>query len=318
MKTITHLLFSLVFIGIASCQEMRIVKVTATEEDGTPIEGVDTTITFMGHSSRQTQRIKGQTDASGVFQASGRPNLRMYVKLDKDGYYTTISGRLSRTQDHDLAYVLRKIESPIPLYAKKFRGKVPKLGVGIGFDFKEGDWVAPHGSGKVSDVIIHASMINTDRDLPSGLIRLTFLNKTDGVFTVDEKSGYMPASQLVMPHSAPKVPDKAYALQVSRKESGYENNSKPRNTSYFFRTRSKEVLPGKFVYNYSKLQAGFSFVMGGGIFLEEPYRERHPQEYGLVEFTYYFNPTPNDRNLEFDPKRNLFTDLDPTEQVHDP
>jgi hypothetical protein len=25
-----------------------------------------------------------------------------------------------------------------------------------------------------------------------------------------------------------------------------------------------------------------------------------------VSFTYYFNPTPNDRNLEFNPGRNLF------------
>jgi hypothetical protein len=35
-------------------------------------------------------------------------------------------------------------------------------------------------------------------------------------------------------------------------------------------------------------------------------------------FTYYFNPTPNDRNLEFDPSRNLFTNLEPTEQVREP
>jgi hypothetical protein len=37
-----------------------------------------------------------------------------------------------------------------------------------------------------------------------------------------------------------------------------------------------------------------------------------------LKFTYYLNPTPNDRNLEFDPKRNLFTDLKPTEQVTSP
>lgn len=30
------------------------------------------------------------------------------------------------------------------------------------------------------------------------------------------------------------------------------------------------------------------------------------------------NPTPNDRNVEFDPKRNLFTDLKPVERVTDP
>ena len=36
--------------------------------------------------------------------------------------------------------------------------------------------------------------------------------------------------------------------------------------------------------------------MGGGEFLKEPYRKRFPNEYAMVDFTYYFNPTPNDRN----------------------
>jgi hypothetical protein len=40
----------------------------------------------------------------------------------------------------------------------------------------------------------------------------------------------------------------------------------------------------------------------------------HPK----VLFTYYLNPTPNDRNMEFDPKQNLFKDLKPMEEVKDP
>ena len=37
-----------------------------------------------------------------------------------------------------------------------------------------------------------------------------------------------------------------------------------------------------------------------------------------LKFTYYLNPAPNDRNLEFDPKRNLFTNLSPREVVSAP
>jgi hypothetical protein len=37
-----------------------------------------------------------------------------------------------------------------------------------------------------------------------------------------------------------------------------------------------------------------------------------------LSMTYYLNPTPNDRNLEFDPKKNLFTDLKPDERVYEP
>ena len=36
------------------------------------------------------------------------------------------------------------------------------------------------------------------------------------------------------------------------------------------------------------------------------------------KFTYYFNPQSNDRNIEFDPKRNLFTKLKTEEQVTAP
>lgn len=39
---------------------------------------------------------------------------------------------------------------------------------------------------------------------------------------------------------------------------------------------------------------------------------------GLLSFTYYFNPTPNDRNLEFAPKKNLFPANFPGANVNDP
>lgn len=39
---------------------------------------------------------------------------------------------------------------------------------------------------------------------------------------------------------------------------------------------------------------------------------------GGVNFTYYFNPVPNDRNLEFDPKKNLFPASLPSTKVDDP
>ena len=37
-----------------------------------------------------------------------------------------------------------------------------------------------------------------------------------------------------------------------------------------------------------------------------------------LSFTYYLNPTDKDRNLEFDPSRNLFKELKSTEQVKEP
>lgn len=315
MKTITHILVGLILASIASCQEVRTVKVTASEENGTPIEGVEATITFMGYSGRQTQKIKGNTDSKGIFQASGSPELRMYVRLQKNGYYTTESDRLSRTQDHELTYVLRKVASPVPLYAKNFSGKLPNLGDKHGFDFEVGDWVAPHGKGKISDIFMTVNIVGAKSKQPSGSIKITFPQESEGAFIVNEQTGYMPTSALIMPHMAPS---QDFVQIITRQESGYENKSKPHNESYFFRTRSKVIQQGKLVFHYSKFLDGFSFVMGGGVFLEEVYRKKHPEEYGLVKFTYYFNPNPNDKNLEFDTKRNLFNNLASAEQVREP
>ena len=36
-----------------------------------------------------------------------------------------------------------------------------------------------------------------------------------------------------------------------------------------------------------------------------------------LHLLYYLNPTPNDRNMEFDPKRNL-ADVTPFEEVYEP
>jgi hypothetical protein len=38
----------------------------------------------------------------------------------------------------------------------------------------------------------------------------------------------------------------------------------------------------------------------------------------LLFFTYYYNQTQNDRNMEFDPKRNLLTSLKDSETVRNP
>ena len=54
------------------------------------------------------------------------------------------------------------------------------------------------------------------------------------------------------------------------------------------------------------------------VFLSLP--ENHPTLNGLVHRgpINYFNPTPNSRNVEFDPKQNLMTNLKPDEGVSEP
>jgi hypothetical protein len=46
---------------------------------------------------------------------------------------------------------------------------------------------------------------------------------------------------------------------------------------------------------------------------------RYGKIYGdFMQFSYYLNPTPNDRNIEFDPKQNLLGGLKSFERVSAP
>lgn len=56
----------------------------------------------------------------------------------------------------------------------------------------------------------------------------------------------------------------------------------------------------------------------GKIYGPIEYGESDSGSGGKIRFTYYLNPTPNDRNVEFDPEQNLFTDLKISEEVRSP
>ncbi len=214
-----------------------------------------------------------------------------------------------------MIFVLRKMKDPIPLYARKFWGKIPDIGNAHGFDFEIGDWVTPHGRGEKTDIFFKVIVVKDTTSKLAGELEISFPHEQEGFVSVNRESGYIFLNQLPMPNEALET---GYRRVLKRIEAGYENKTKPIHTSYFFRTRAKKIVAEKYLFNYSKLKDGLGFVMGGGRFLEEPYRKKHPVEYGAVEFTYYYNPKPDDRNLEFDPKRNLFKNLKNNERVIDP
>ena len=76
--------------------------------------------------------------------------------------------------------------------------------------------------------------------------------------------------------------------------------------NYFVRVRTVLDQQGKIVSAlYGKIDGDIRF---------SPIRSKTCS----LMFTYYLNPTPNDRNMEFDPKRNLLTGLKDAEKVDVP
>ena len=88
----------------------------------------------------------------------------------------------------------------------------------------------------------------------------------------------------------------------------YSNSLRPNPVpGYFIRVRSVLDENGKLKSAlYGKITDNFKFFAG----TKAPHA-------GLG-FTYYLNPTPNDRNVEFDPQKNLMKNLKPLEDVKEP
>ena len=202
--------------------------------------------------------------------------------------------------------ILRLVGNPVPMYAKKVRIEIPVLDEPVGYDLMVGDWIAPHGKGHKADfVFTMKSRVSGWKDFETHLV-LTFTNAMDGIQQIMEtgpsgsafelpRTAAESAYQVIWTNSIGYVPDKGLFQTQPKDPEGY-----------FFRVRSivddQGELPRAL---YGKIKGPIQF-------------DGRDSKTGHIAFTYYLNPTPNDRNLEFDPKRNLFKNLKSTEQVTDP
>ena len=297
-------------ISMAACQPVRTVKVTVIGDDQKPVEGANVVVWYYGYLPEHTKEVEGLTDEEGVFEAKGQPLLGILSRVNKEGYYETESEDLNKREDHDITLVLREKKNPIPLYAKNEVLRFPANREWIGYDFEVGDWTDPYGRGHVADVLFMCDTETADLEDGKGILQIKF-KEDEGI--VISKENYLNSSAMKMPHEAPL---KGYVNSFVREEGSFRNEERTKNTGYFFRTRvsknESEILSaryGKIIRDISFYPVHTKFRKKGGDLVNS---------YATVKFTYYFNPAPNDRNLEFDPSRNLLKNLDLKEQVREP
>jgi hypothetical protein len=293
-------------------------KVEVVDEAGKPIEGTEVKFSYVNFKDQEDKILT--TNGEGIVVGKGTAELRINLSISKVGYYDTHYRKsegtaLRKDQDHDLEITLRKKGSPTSLYAKKVRSKIPEIGVSCGFDFEIGDWVAPYGGGKQGDLMFIASEITSKSGEAGGKLKISFPKEKEGIYKISPKNGFLRESDMKLP---PRSGEGGYEPFLERVELSYHNQNSDRECGYFFRIREKTARDRESDFNYAKLNRDFKFHMGGGKFIRKEWRANSPNEYALVEFTYYFNPTPNDRNLEFDPERNLFKNSPHNEQVKQP
>ncbi len=276
------------------------------------------TFVFSRYKPATYEVVSSKTDVEGtaVVKAANVYNEYSYSAENIPGYY--LAGGVYRFQgatngqwqpwNPAVEMVLKPKLNPMPMYAKRNRDlRLPENDKPIGYDLIVGDWVAPYGKGLTNDFIFYLQRKFTDVNQAfDATLTIKFSNEGDGMF-----STIAPSCSDDMLRLSRTAPETGYGSQVVLRM--YREAGKPmsgvlpkEDQNYFFKVRTKKDEKGNIVSAlYGKIYGGVNY----GIF-------RCPTAF--LYFTYYLNPNPNSLNMEFDPKKNLFKNLKPLEQVTAP
>ena len=308
---------ALIFCGIfsAHAQHARLTASIVDFDTGFPISNMVVRASFdtniksgWGWGAGAPNRVFGMTDTNGVCVLDGEgdggtagvsvTNTPTYYGNSCGITFTNvtlgITGRRWQPWNPTLELRLHKVGNPIPLYAKHFGAfapyvRIPELGKPIGFDLLKADWVKPYGRGEQSDFVftINIQMGKMRKDgyqTHESSLDLSFLSEGDGIQSVYA----LPQSGIRFLREAP---EHGYATNLVRRAYTRDEGSHlecREDQNYYFRVRTKKDDKGNIVSAFY-----------GKIYDEIGWQ-------GSIRFIYYLNPTPNDRNLEFDGRNNLF------------
>ncbi len=304
---------------------------TAHDEDGAPAKGVVITLVYLDHSEPGPDwgkviyaNVNGATDNDGVVSLHAKTRLpEISYGINTSSNYYGIGGLMifpreiggwghggGHVSTTNISLVLRRVINPVPFIGKKVDTHIPESGRKYGYDFVLGDWVAPLGAGRVADAEFELSGFWKSWTNYDSTLKLSFPNSGDGAQTFlldgpETNSAFKSPRQAPTDGYKPVLLFHLIRLPEQKEYEWQDDNSTPHN--YFLRIRT--VLDEKGNVQsalYGKIYRGLEF---GGV---------GPRGGYLKIRSYYINPEPNSRNMEFDPRRNLFKDLPSLDQVRDP
>jgi hypothetical protein len=312
MKLRSFLLLSALAIGLAACaQESAKIAIKVIDEAGAPVANAEAGATFERpygvNEPARVETIRGQTDSNGVFVAKARTTGHVSWGARKNGYYPFLGAPLQFQRRGPLGWepwgqtnvaVLKRIINPEPM---RVGGKVRSMPVRdepCGYDLEMDDWVAPHGRGKTSDFIFTVKAEVVDNLNFRGHLELRFPHPQDGILQVPFNRFH--GSELRLPRIAPT---NGYLAEWhwrvgygSLKDETFLPPVDPSTakTAYVFRVRTAVDEQGRIIrVHYGCIEGEIAF---------DPRTDRGA---AYLRFSYFLNPTPNDRNLERDPGKTV-------------
>ena len=349
MSCLRTSLLCVVFLSITSTACTQVGKITVVvkdDETGSVMEGVEVEAGFVQYNSGGAGPENDSsctTDALGRCSIWGHGNggrATVGIRTTHEYYGVTHSIRFEERSspiaapwNPTIQLRLKKKRNPIPMYAKKLsHGRLPEEFRVPGFDrekndfvetpaktftvvwdLEKSDWVKPHGTGEIADFIFTIHRMERKKYvgdswgheyLASGAtVEISFSNDGDGLipYPVPEEDRHR---GLRMPYEAPEDGYGPIAPKVNTCQGrGRSKSNLVKDMNYFFRVRTVRDQSGKIISaRYGKIYGEFFFGCSAS----------------YIDYTYYLNPTPNDRNIEFKPGSNLLTDLIGTQDPYEP
>ena len=283
-------------LSVKGADAKVILKVV--DQDGVAVPDAKIWGAFSANHLKDSVLVDGMTNTNGEFIAQGNCNEFLRVDVTKEGYYHTeekINFWQSKSEPivvdgkwqpygETRTVVLKKIRNPIRLRDpdSRYRYEYPELGKWTGFDLACGDWVSPLGGGKCADIMIR--YIRESR--PDGFFKsldISFTNNPYSGAYVMNRDSY---SEMDSVYDANTNGDYVGSLryEFERTAKGNRVISELGFGQYLvFRVRTKTDSEGRLI------SAHYGRLMGALQYLEKA---------GMVLGPVYFNPTPNDTNLE--------------------
>lgn len=233
---------------------------------------------------RTTEWLPQIEAADGVYEVRLEPESRGGIIIAKTGYYsarislaTLLSLEAGTTQKIFLAPKVNPISLIALRHMSHRQEDILPVDLKRYFDCLKADWLPPYGEGIKADIEFSITRYRKDGTLWD-LFQVKFLNANDGFMRIE--GAYADGMCI---RECPKRLDLMNELLYLR-ENNKDVNFKQQD--YVFRVRTQLTPSGEVLSAYyGKLYDAFYFNI-----LEEGW---------MCDFEFYLNPTPNDRNLEF-------------------
>ncbi|MDD3180671.1 MAG: hypothetical protein PHQ04_10000 [Opitutaceae bacterium] len=267
------------------------------DEEGRPVEGAKLGCGWgrMGFKEPDAGQANLLTGQIGEAVVTGRSVFNEYAfHAEKPGYYETRAPRPDlplfkerangrwQPWNPTVPVVLKRIRNPVPMYVRRVSASLPVLNKTVGYDLEIGDWVEPQGKGHTADMVFVGILEQRASQDFDWELQVSFSNPADGLQRFSPGS-QTSGSKLRSPYEAPAdgyVP--SLTLTQSRRPNVRDQTTFKPEGGYFFRVRTELDAQGNVVKAwYGKIYGDF------------------------FDMAYYLNPDGT-RNVEFDPKRNLF------------